>query len=188
MSDWLAGKKNKNQKTLLQNEFDESVTHSIRKVNELHHHHRMYRPTAAAMMIEPFKTQMKKKKKFLTFSCTSQTRAPTLSRFCRRPPSSSTPSLASTASPSRWSCTPKTWPAAQAATTPVTDGSGGLDWTGTQRSRTGPQALCFSLRELDFWRAALHTWVVQRKFFFPICAIGLDFRQTKQHVSVGAPC
>lgn len=61
----ISRKEKKNQKTLLQNEFDESVTHSIRKVNELHHHHRMYRPTAAAMMIEPFKTQMKKKKSFL---------------------------------------------------------------------------------------------------------------------------
>lgn len=100
-----------------------------------------------------------------TYFVPHQRRAPTLSQFCRRPPSCSTQSSASKASPSRWSSTRKTWATAPAARTPVTDAGSGLDWTGAHRTRTGPQArLHFFLGELDFARAAVSKSCAKKVF------------------------
>ena len=71
----------------------------------------------------------------------------TLSRCCMRPQTCSTPSLVSTASPSRSRFTLKTWATAPTARIPGTDSNTGLDPT-----QHGHILTTLSLDGLDHWK------------------------------------
>lgn len=112
-------------------------------------------------------------KVILPYSCSSQRTAQTPSQFCRRPPSSSIQSSASTASPSRWSCTPKTWATAPAARTPVTDEGSRLDWTGLVLTELGLRLrhvffLSFFFRWHGLYESCC-SWELRKSFFPYLC-------------------